>query len=219
MRQPGSITWPIFGAWNVTVTSAETATSATSPVEASTPLGTSTATTGTPASPIARIASATAAARLTAATGAEQRVDHDVGAAQPVADRADPGDGHARRDCRVARVERVALVRPRGDDETRGIDAERPQPTGGNQAVAAVGTAAADADDAPRRRIPGADDVRDGIAGGRHQLRARHAGGDGCGVGGAHRCGVVQVGPDQSCVPSHVLSFCRSSGTFDSSKV
>ena len=143
--RPGSTTWPIFARVERDRHVGGDCHRGTSPVDASTPLGRrpppparrradradrlATAPRGSPLRPVPSSASTTTSAPRSPSPTA------------PTANR------HARGDRRLAGVERVALVRPRGDDEARRVDAELAQPAGGDQAVAAVGAAAADAHD------------------------------------------------------------------------
>ena len=202
------------GAWNVTVTSAD-AIATTSPVEASMPLGEVDRHHRTRAAPIARIASATAprGRRCDPCRAARRR---HVGAAQPVADAPtrETGTPAATADSQASRASpsygREATTRHEASTPSRAA-------AGRDQAVAAVGAAAADADDPASGREPDADDVRDGRPRRRHQPRAGHAGRDRRRVGGAHRVGVVQVAPDQNCVPSQGAQLLQVAGHFDSS--
>ena len=81
-KRPGPTTSPTLSPCIVTVSSASTAAPGTSPVEESTPEGMSTATTGASTPFIRSISSAASGAGRTGEAGAEQGVDHEVGAVQ-----------------------------------------------------------------------------------------------------------------------------------------
>ena len=217
VRRPGQDTWPIFGAWNVTVTSAETATDATSPVDASTPLGTSTATTGAPASPIARIASATAprgsplrpvpssastttsAPRSPSPTAPTRETGTPAATADSLASSASPSYGReattrheastpSARSRRAATRPSPPLAPPPQTQTTRRAAGYRTRTTCATASPAAAISC-----------VPGTPAAIAAASVARIEAAS------------------CRVAPDQSCVPSHVFSFCRSPGTFDSS--
>ena len=154
------------------------------------------------------------ATRLAAAAGAEQRVDHDLRAAQPLADGADPEARDARGDGCVAGRERIAGVGPARDDESgarrrraraggalrrarrrRSRRRRRPRPRGAPPRTAP-------APRAPPPRPPPSISSPPGTPAAIAAL-----------VGRAHRDGVVERRTDHSAEPSQVSSFWRSPGT------